>query len=163
MSRLVDLQYRMLERLRPPQAFEAARTPGTAGDLDGLRGARQCLIVTFKRSDEPVPTVVNFGIAGGRLYFRSEPRSGKVRRIENDPHVRVCPCSFRGRPSGPAVEGRARVLSESESRAADAALEGNWTGPMKAMERGLDRLPIEMAYVEVEPAAAAGDKSKEAS
>jgi PPOX class probable F420-dependent enzyme len=163
MSRLVDLQYRALERLRPRQAFEDARRPGTVDGLDGLRGTRQCLVVTFKRTGEPVPTVVNFGLAGDRLYFRSEPRSAKVRRLRRDPHVRVCPCSFRGRPSGPAVEGRARVLSESEARAADTALAGNWTGPMKALERGLDRLPIAMVYIEVEPAAALDETRKEAS
>jgi uncharacterized protein len=148
---LVDLQYRVLDRMRHRQAFEVGRRPGTAADFDGLGGARQCLVVTFKRSGEPVPTPVNFGLAGGRLYFRSEPRSAKVRRIAHDPRVKVCPCNLRGRPTGPIVEGRARVLAGAKAEAADAALAGNWTTSMKVMERGLDRLPIEMVYVEVEP------------
>ncbi|MFP5389256.1 MAG: hypothetical protein ACLGG5_08145 [Thermoleophilia bacterium] len=37
-----------------------------------------------------------------------------------------------------------------------AALAANWTGPMKAMERGMDRLPIKMVYVEVTPLEAGG-------
>jgi uncharacterized protein len=156
MRRLVDLQYRVLDRMRHREAFEVGRRPGTAADLDGLRGARQCLVVTFKRSGEPVPTPVNFGLSSGRLYFRSEPRSAKVRRIRRDPHVRVCPCNLRGRPTGAMAEGTARVLSGEAAERADAALAGNWTTSMKVMERGLDRLPIEMVYVEVEPSGAGG-------
>jgi uncharacterized protein len=153
MKRLVDLQYRVLDRMRHRKAFEMARRPGTAGDFDGFGGARQCLLVTFKRSGEPVPTPVNFGLAAGRLYFRSEPRSAKVGRIRRDPRVRVCPCNLRGKPTGATVEGTARVLAGEEAERADAALAGNWTKSMKAMERGLDRLPIEIVYVEVEPSA----------
>jgi PPOX class probable F420-dependent enzyme len=149
-SRVADLQYRMLDRMRDREAFEVGRRPGTAADFEGMGDARQCLVVTFKRSGEPVPTPVNFGLAGGRLYFRSEPRSAKVRRIGHDPRVKVCACNMRGKPTGPVVEGRARVLSETEAGKADEALAANWTAPMKAMERGLDRLPIEMVYVEVE-------------
>ncbi|MGN6275326.1 MAG: PPOX class F420-dependent oxidoreductase [Solirubrobacterales bacterium] len=153
MNRLVDLQYKALDRMRHRNAFEVARRPGIATDFDGFRGARQCLVVTFKRSGEPVPTPVNFGLASGRLYFRSEPRSAKVKRLRRDPHVRVCPCNLRGRPTGEVVEGTARVLSSEEAEQADAALAGNWTKTMLAMERGLDRLPIEIVYVEVEPSA----------
>jgi uncharacterized protein len=152
-ERIADLQYKVLDRMRDRRAFETARRGGTAADFDGFRDARQCLVVTFKRSGEPVPTPVNFGLAFGRLYFRSEPRSAKVKRIRRDPHVRVCPCNLRGRPSGEMVEGRARLLSGGDMERADAALAGNWTKGMKAMERALDRLPIEMVYVEVEPLA----------
>jgi PPOX class probable F420-dependent enzyme len=151
MRRLIDANYRVLDRMRHHRAFEVAREPGTEKDFAGFRGSRQCLVVTFKRSGDPVPTPVNFGISAGRLYFRSEPRSAKVRRISRDPRVRVVPCNLRGRPIGGMVEGTARVLPDKETSWADAALAANWTGPMKAMERGMDRLPIEMVYVEVTP------------
>jgi hypothetical protein len=65
---------------------------------------------------------------------------------------------MRGKPTGPVVEGRARALTGAEAEAADAALAANWTGPMKAMERGLDRLPMEMTYVEVEASRPEGEK-----
>jgi PPOX class probable F420-dependent enzyme len=155
-NRLADLQYRVLDRMRHREAFSAAGRPGTASGFEGMAGARQCAVVSFKRSGEPVPTPVNFGLAGGRLYFRSEPTSAKLRRIGNDPHVRVFPCNMRGRPSGPTVEGRARVLSGEEAAAADRALAANWTPSMKALERGLDRLPVEIVYVEVEPSQPGG-------
>ena len=152
MSKVLDLQYRVLDRARHRRAFEAAREQGTAGDFSALRAARQALVVTFKRSGEAVPTPVNFGLDdAGRLYFRSEPRVAKIRRIERDPHVRVAPCSFRGKPLGPMAEGRARVLPPDEEERAYRAIEENWSPGMKVFEKGADRLPVEMIYVEVEP------------
>jgi PPOX class probable F420-dependent enzyme len=150
LRRLTDLQYRVLDGVRDRGAVEAARRPGTATDFSALRGARQCLVVSFKRSGEPVPTPVNFGLASDRrLYFRSEPTSAKMRRIRNDPHVRVCPCNLRGKPTGAATEANARVVDGAAAERADAALSRNWTPAMKLGERALDRLPLEMAYVEV--------------
>ena len=148
----MDLQYRVYDRARHPRAFEVAREEGSGRDFSALRGARQALVVTFKRSGEPVPTPVNFGLDGeGRLYFRSEPHVAKIRRIRRDPHVRVVPCNLRGKPLGPVAEGRARVLPSAEEERAYAAIEANWSPGMKVFEKGADRLPVEMVYVEVEP------------
>jgi hypothetical protein len=58
---------------------------------------------------------------------------------------------MRGKPRGSVVEGRARVLSGEDAERADAALASNWTASMRAMERGMEQLPVEIAYVEVEP------------
>src|SRR5919106_5880528 len=111
MERGADVQYRVLDRMRHRRAFEVADQPGTAPDFEGLRGARQGLIVPFKRSGEAVPTPVNIGVSDeGKLYFRAEPRSAKVRRIRRDPHVRVCASDMRGKPRGPLAEGTARFV-----------------------------------------------------
>lgn len=75
-----------------------------------------------------------------------------MRRIRNNPRVRVGPCNARGKPLGPLTEGTARVLPPEEGATAYAALEANWTKPMKAYERTLGRMPAELAYVEVVPA-----------
>jgi PPOX class probable F420-dependent enzyme len=150
----------MFDRMRHRRAFEVAGEQGTHADFEDLRGARQCLIVTFKRSGDAVPTPVNFGLSeDGMLYFRSEPRSAKVRRIRRDPHVRVCACNMRGKPTGPVVEGTARVVSESEKLRADSIVASNWSPGMKVLERGLDRLPLELAYVEVKPQASTAEVS----
>jgi PPOX class probable F420-dependent enzyme len=101
-----------------------------------------------------VPTPVNCGLSedGARLYFRSELRSAKVRRLQRDPHVRVCPCNLFGKPKGRVVECTARVLDPGEAAEAEAAVASNWSAPMKPLERGLDRMPLEIAYVEITPA-----------
>ena len=151
--RLTDLQYRVLDRLRHRDAFRLADRPATAADFTGLHGARQCLVVSFKRSGEAVPTPVNFGLSDEtHLYFRCEPRSAKALRIRRDPEVLVAPCDFRGKPTGAAARGTARVVSPADRDRADAVVAANWTPAMRALERGLDRMPLDLVYVEVTPA-----------
>jgi PPOX class probable F420-dependent enzyme len=153
MSKVMDAQYKLYDRMRHPRAFEVAREEGTAADFESLRGARQALVVTFKRSGEPVPTPVNFGLDGdGKLYFRCEPHVAKIRRINNDPHVRVCACNFRGKPTGPVAEGRARVLPPEEKDRAYDAIAANWAPGVRQYERTGDLLGWDLVYVEVTPA-----------
>jgi PPOX class probable F420-dependent enzyme len=148
-------QYKLYDRMRHPRAFEVARQEGTEPDFSALRGARQCLVVTFRRSGEPVPTPVNFGLSDdGRLYFRSEPDVAKVRRLRRDPHVRVCACNLRAKPRGPLAEGIARVLPGTESEHAYAVVSANWRTYMEPFERTLDRLGVPTVYIEVVPAGA---------
>ena len=152
-ERLVDMQNRFYDRMRHREAFRAAGEPGSAGDFEGFRGHHYCLVVTFKRSGEAVPTPVLFGLAEGKLYFRTETGTAKLKRIRNDPHVRVGPCNWRAKPKGPLVEGTARILPPSRNEFAYAALRANYTFGMRMFESGIDRLPVEVAYVEVTPAA----------
>ena len=58
---VVDLQYRALDRVRHRHASEMARRPGTASDFGAMRGARQCLVVTFKRSGKTIGWDPNLG------------------------------------------------------------------------------------------------------
>ena len=94
-KQIAQLQYRFYDRMRHPKAFEVANEPGAVTDLESMQGHHYCLVVTFKRSGEPVPTPVLFGLAGGKLYLRTEPKTGKVKRIRNDRHVRVGPSNWR--------------------------------------------------------------------
>ena len=152
LSRIMARQYKVYDRMRHRRAFEVARQQGTARDFAALRGASQCLLVTFKRSGEPVPTPVNFGLSDdGKLYVRCEPHVAKIKRIRRDPHVRVCPCSFRGKPLGPLAEATARILPESESARAHAIIAANWDPASKILERGNDRLGLALVYLEVIP------------
>ena len=83
--------------------------------FEHLRGHKYCLLVTYKRSGEPVPTPVWFGLGDGELYVRSEADVAKVKRIRNDSRVRVAPCTVRGKPLGPPAEGRARGASTNRA------------------------------------------------
>lgn len=56
---------------------------------------------------------------GERAVFRSFTKAGKTRRLRRDPAVEVAPSTFRGRPTGPAIRGTARLLDGTEAR--DAA------------------------------------------
>ena len=151
-SRIMAAQNKVFDRMRHRQASAAARQEGTAQDFDHFRGWRQALVVTFKRSGEPVPTPVNFGLSSdGRLYFRSEPDVAKIKRLRREPRVRVCPCNLRGKPLGPMVEARARVLREEEEESARSIIAANWRFDSKLVERAHERMGVAEVYVELTP------------
>jgi uncharacterized protein len=143
---------RFYDRIRSPKAAEAAGSPGQTGDFGSLRGAKYTLLVTFKRSGDPVPTPVWAGLAqNGRLYVRTEPDSAKVRRLRNDPHVRVAACDVRGKPRGPVVEGRARVVDSDAEEYAERALEEHFGLGRRIYEGTVGRAAGPMIYVEISP------------
>jgi PPOX class probable F420-dependent enzyme len=124
--RLAQRLNHLLDGMRKPDAFEVAAKPGTAPDLSALEGHKYCLLISFRRSGEPVPTPVWFGLAQGRAYFNTRERNAKVKRIRRDPHVRVGPCSLRGKPLGPLAEADARVLPPGDDAVAESALRSNY-------------------------------------
>jgi PPOX class probable F420-dependent enzyme len=133
-------------------------TSGRSGDFGALEGRKHCLVVTFRRSGEPVPTPEWAGVADGNVYFRSEKRVGKVKRIRSTPRVLVAPCDSRGKPLGEAVEGRARILPVAEEERAEAAIQSNFGLGRRMYEGVAMNLGPEGVYVEIEPAGSAGEE-----
>jgi PPOX class probable F420-dependent enzyme len=149
---IARLSDRFFLRIRHRRAWGSATDPPT-GTLDSLRGHKYCLLTTFRRSGEPVPTPVWFGLGDdGRLYLRSETVVGKVKRVRNDPRVRVAPCTMRGKPQGPPVEGRARLLPQEEEERAERAIAANYGAFRRMYERVGEGAGAELVYIEVAPA-----------
>ena len=148
-ERVSDAWNGILGRIRHPSASEV--TAPQAKGFGHLHG-KHCLVVSFRRSGDPVPTPVWFGIEGGKVYFRSEERVGKVKRIRANPRVLVAPCDSRGKPLGPASEGRARILPPEEESAAEAAIQGNFGAGRKLYEGVAMSVGPAGVYVEVTPA-----------
>lgn len=48
------------------------------------------------------------------FYVYSAPDAGKVKRIRNNPRVRVAPCNFRGDLRGAWVDAHARICEGAE-------------------------------------------------
>jgi PPOX class probable F420-dependent enzyme len=139
-ERVADVWNGFLGRVRHRDAegLEA----GDRHDFGEFSGHRHCLVVTYRRSGEAVPTPVWFGIADERIYFRSEERVGKIKRIRANEHVLVAPCDGRGRPLGSGVEARARILPAEEEERAETAIQSNF---------GLGRRVYESAAMSVGP------------
>lgn len=78
---------------------------------------------TFKKSGEGVKTPVWFVLHDGAVYVYTEATSWKVKRIRNNPRVRVAACSMRGGIRGPWVEATASIIEGDERRAADRLLD----------------------------------------
>jgi uncharacterized protein len=55
--------------------------------------------------------------AGGKVvfYVYSAPEAGKVKRIRNNPKVRIAPCTIRGQLRGGWVDGQARLCAAQEA------------------------------------------------
>jgi PPOX class probable F420-dependent enzyme len=149
--RLSRRQDRLLDRLRDHRAAEAADLPGTADTFETLIDEQYALVVTFRRLGEPVPTPVWFGLHRGLLYVESLADAGKVRRLRHDPHVRVAPCTIRGRRTGPFTEGVGRILAAAEEKAAEAALDRHY-GLRRRLYVGLGtRLGVKTVFLELTP------------
>ena len=85
--------------------------------------------------------------------LRTEERTAKVRRVRSDARARVFPCDPRGKPLGPGVEGRVRVLPAGvECDRAEAALDRHY-GRVRRIYEKLMADKSGMVYLEVVPAA----------
>ena len=67
-------------------------------------------IETYRKSGKGVVTPVWFAEDGGTFYTYSLAEAGKVKRIRNNPKVRIVPCDMRGKPEGTWVDAKARIL-----------------------------------------------------
>lgn len=88
-----------------------------------LHGQKYVSLVTYRKTGAPVHTPVWFAQDNGKLYVFTNPKSGKVKRIRNNPDVRIAPSTFRGKITGPEFPARARILNPSESALARRLLE----------------------------------------
>jgi hypothetical protein len=86
----------------------------TATALESLDRSWTVLLTTYKRDGSAVATPVNLAVEGDHAYFRSYDKAWKTTRIRNNSAVELAPCSVRGKPRGPSVHARARLLDTNE-------------------------------------------------
>jgi PPOX class probable F420-dependent enzyme, Rv2061 family len=110
-------------------------------------------LITFRKNGQPVVTPVWFAERDGKIYVMTTANAGKVKRIRNNPRVEIGPSDRAGKPLGPTVPARARILGPDEAKIAREALDAKY-GLMKAMFdffmniRGTERAWIEIAPVD---------------
>jgi hypothetical protein len=90
--------------------------PSSTATLGPFDRSWTVLLTTYKRDGTPVATPVNLAVEGDHAYFRSYDKAWKTKRISNNPDVEVAPSTVRGRPTGPALRARARLLEGEEAR-----------------------------------------------
>ncbi len=121
----------------------------TATDPTALAGERFVSVTTFRRDGTPVPTPVWCARENGALLVFSEADSGKVKRIRHDPHVSVAPCTARGKPLGPAVDGDATIREDTAHVESLLAAKYGWMWPayhrLMAAVRRIRRRPTPKA------------------
>jgi PPOX class probable F420-dependent enzyme len=78
---------------------------------------------TFKKNGQGVKTPVWFVLHNSAFYVYTEADSWKVKRIRNNPRVRVAACSVRGVIKGPWLDATASVVEGDERLVADRLLD----------------------------------------
>jgi len=74
------------------------------------------LLTTYRRDGTGVGTPVHIAVDGDRAFVRTWDTTWKLKRIRNNPEVEVAPSTVGGRPTGPAIRARARVLDGDEAK-----------------------------------------------
>ena len=86
-------------------------------------GHKYLNLETFKRNGDGVKTPVwfaadpsaNLDSHDARLYVYTIGASGKVKRIRNNPRVRIAPCTVRGDVLGDWVDAKAEIVTGPEA------------------------------------------------
>jgi hypothetical protein len=92
-------------------------------DLSAFSGQKYIALETFKKNGEGVRTPVWFVLHEGAFYVYTEADSWKVKRIGNNPRVRVAVSDIRGNVKGSWSEGTARSIDGEERLEADKLLD----------------------------------------
>ncbi|SRR5712692_5707962 len=87
----------------------------SSGKISQFADEKYLNLETLRKDGKAVATPVWFAEDGGVLYIYSLADAGKVKRIRNNPRVRVAPCDMRGKLKGAWVEARARILQGDEA------------------------------------------------
>lgn len=73
---------------------------------------------TYRKSGQPVSTPVWFMIDNNLVYVVTRSTTGKVKRLRNNPAVRIAPSGYRGEPKGEWISGKARFSEGAEAERA---------------------------------------------
>ncbi len=84
-----------------------------------LRDHKYISLETFKKNGEGVKTPVWFAADpsvdlsgdGALLYIYTIGNTGKVKRIRNNGHVKIAPCTIKGVPLGDPVDAKAEIVT----------------------------------------------------
>src|SRR5260370_1826563 len=86
-------------------------------------GHKYLSLETFKKSGDGVKTPVWFAADpsasldsnDAKLYVYTIGVSGKVKRVRNNPRVKIAPCDMRGNGLGGWMDARAQILAGQEA------------------------------------------------
>ena len=91
--------------------------------FEAFAGQKYLSLETFKKNGEGVKTPVWFaaepsaslGSSGGKLYVYTIGVFGKVKRVRNNPRVKIAPCDMRGKVLGEWVQARAEIVTGEDA------------------------------------------------
>ena len=98
--------------------------------------ARYINLESFKKNGDGVKTPVWCAtLSDDKIVVFSEGEAYKVKRVRNNPRVRVAQCDVRGKVLGPWFEGTARIVDDkTREAAAYAALRKKYGWQMRTLD-----------------------------
>jgi PPOX class probable F420-dependent enzyme len=79
-----------------------------------ISGQRYINLITFRKNGTAVPTPVWFGEDEKHLYVMTNSKTGKSKRLRNNPEVRIVSSTIRGKVTGPEFSARVRFMKPDE-------------------------------------------------
>jgi PPOX class probable F420-dependent enzyme len=111
-----------------------------------IHGQRYISLATFRKTGVAVYTPIWFAEEGDKLYFMTNRKLGKVKRLRNNPQVKIAPCTIRGKITGPEFAATARILPlEDAARVRRAINAKYWLARLPLLWRNTN------TYVEITP------------
>lgn len=91
--------------------------------FDAFSGHSYLNLETFRKNGDGVRTPVWFTADptarvdsnDARIYIYTIENTGKVKRVRNNPRVRIAPCDRRGGLLGDWIEAKARIVEDQEA------------------------------------------------
>ena len=154
---LRNLENRLMKAVRDPRSVQILDQDTLPFDAQALAGHRYILLATTRRDGREIATPMWFAADGAsRLVVRSGATDPKLQRVRRVSSVKVAACDFRGRPLGPPMRARARILEPAEEARAEQALTRAF-GWRRSLYNFLREPLLPMAYIEIK---ADGSKSR---
>ena len=111
-----------------------------------ISGQRYISLATFRKNGTPVYKPVWFGEENGHLYVMTAAKTGKAKRLRNNPEVRIAPSTMRGKVTGPEFSARVRFLNPEEFEHAQNLIKAKyWLARVPFIWRNTD------TYLEITP------------
>jgi len=90
--------------------------------LPAFAGQKYLNLETFKKNGDGVrrrcgraDPSASLDSGAAKIYAYTIGVSGKVKRVRNNPHVKIAPCNMSGKVLGEWVEARAEIISGEEA------------------------------------------------
>jgi len=114
-----------------------------------IHDQRYISLATFRKNGVAVYTPIWFAEDDSKLYFMTNSKLGKVKRIRNNPQVKIAPCTIRGKITGPEFPATVRVMRREEfARVRQLINAKYWLARLPFLWRNTD------TYIEITPASA---------
>ena len=119
--------------------------------LAAFQNEKYLSLESIRKNGMAVATPLWFAERDGVIYVYTEAASAKVKRIRNNPRVRIAPCTWRGKLRGEWVPATATIVEGAEEELGYRLLDrkywlkrlGNWYQRWRGYERTMIAIRVE--------------------